>query len=291
MTEDELKSQLTALQADVNRLAAPYEDALSNRVYEGAKKILYKYTAGVLGIILTVASVAGFKVNDIISNWETTTKTTLEAHTDQLKIQLETDAKKAVANQTEKLKSKLETDANAQLAKLIPELKEKAKQTFDDKMQPLIDQQVASITKDIQKQADIKLNAVLAKIGTRLNDKNFAQKTEKSINELTNKSNSEGWSFFGSKDENGNWKNTTFSISKDKEHSEPKEGDEIEASTNVFLRENPASYDATKGQWSYPVFKTVISPKESVKVQEVKSIETGKGKSIWVRIIRNNLKE
>lgn len=255
MTEDELKSLIIALQAEVQRLSVPYEDALSDRVFTGAKKKLFTSFGGWVAVATLFAGFVGW---------------------DEYKV----------------VREKISTSIVEELKpQIVKQVQEKVQEEIKKELQVILQRQRTAIEKDMadainktQKDSVQNMNTVIGEIGKNVPNKNFVQNTEKSIKDLTIKNNLDGWSFFGSKDEKGVWKNTAFS--KDKE---PNKGDKITATTNVFLRIDKPTYDPNKDpQWTYPAFKTVVSSGEQVTVQQVESIKTEKGESIWVLITRNN---
>lgn len=141
----------------------------------------------------------------------------------------------------------------------------------------------------MQNQSDIKLNQAIKEIGVKLNDTEFVQQTQQSINEAYKKIADEGWSFYGALNPDGEWRVRSFEIIDEDNtnniKSKPSINNKIKAITDVNLRTNIPTYSNSEG-WNYTPIKTVINYGQVVTVKDIKSIPTPKGDNYWVHITR-----
>lgn len=89
-----LQRMLEALQSDIQRLSTPYEDALSNRVFDGTKKKLYVHFGTWATIITGLLALFGFNAYDKVVSGAT--ELAIKKFSDQAIPELQQHAEEAL---------------------------------------------------------------------------------------------------------------------------------------------------------------------------------------------------
>ncbi len=250
-----LQRSLETLQSDIQRLASPYEDALSHRVFDSTKKKIYTYFGAWASIITVLIAFFGFNAYDKIVSGTTDI---------------------AIKDFVEKVKPELKKNAEDYIQKEIKSITNEKLKTYSLDVQTKVDAQLSQVIKTSQNQSDIKLNQALKEIGTKLNDNHFVQQTQNSIdiavkNEQS-RTGADGWSFYGVLNSDGKWRSRAFLMdnkSKNDTDYKPSKNDKIKATTDVNIRSDSPTYTESDG-WSYPPIDAIVSYGEIVTVQNIK---------------------
>lgn len=265
-----LQRTIELLQGDIQRLASPYEDALSNRVFDGTKKKLFFHFGTWATIITGILALFGFNAYDKIVSGAT--ELAIKKFSEQAIPELQQRAEEALQKE------------------MINIINEKIK-NFSFDVQAKLDSQLSQVIKTVQNQSDLKLNQAIKEIGVKFNDTEFAQQTQQSINEVykneQTRISENGWSFYGALNPDGQWRARYFEINGATNNtvSKPSAKDKIRATTDVNLRSDAPTYSESDG-WNYPPIQSVINYGQVVTVQNVKLIKNPKGEYYWVQVDR-----
>ncbi|HRF62648.1 MAG TPA: hypothetical protein P5260_08640 [Candidatus Competibacter sp.] len=265
-----LQRTIELLQCDIQRLASPYEDALSNRVFDGTKKKLFFHFGTWATIVTGALALFGFNAYDKIVSGATD-------------LAIKKFSEKAIPELQQRAEDALQKE-------MISIINEKMK-NFSFDAQTKLDSELSQVIKTVQSQSDLKLNQAIKEIGVKLNDAQFAQQTQQSINEAYKNEQTriaeDGWSFYGVLNPDGGWRARYFEVDGATNNADPKPSvkDKIRATTDVNLRSDAPTYSESDG-WNYSPIRSVINYGQVVTVQNIKLIKTPKGEYYWVQVAR-----
>jgi hypothetical protein len=271
---DKLQQSIDTLKTEIRCLAVPYEEALSHRVYDNAKKKIVIFIGSWLTIITTSLAFVGFNAYD-----------------------------KVVEKTTDLASKNLKEAVGPVLSDKIPDLMKNADKFIETEIKKLVDEKMTTVAIDMEEkvdsaisesiksslsQSDVKLNEALKQIGNRLGDRQFEEKTQKQIESAVQQEQirTADWSFYGVfKD--GKWTRKAFEIIGDDKDSYPLKQNKIQALTAVNIRKAAPIFTENKG-YSYPAVKGVINEGENITVQNVQIDKTPKGEYVWIQVERDH---
>lgn len=266
---EEIRRSMEDIKDRMQRIAAPYEDALSQRVFDQGKKKLTIYFGVWFGVITGALTFLGFNAYEKIVNGAT-----------------ELAAKEYSEKAMPELKQKVEELIKTKAGKYL----EERFKSFELSSQTQIDTQVSQAVSAAQKNADVKLNQALEEIGDKFQDDKFAHRTQEKIEEASRKEQSEAaqlWSYYGSMNADGTWRKKVFLLYGGDNMSDaaPTPGDRAKAITDVNMRSAPPEYSSGSG-WEFAPIQSIIGYGEVVAIDDVETIETPDGKYFWIRLSR-----
>jgi hypothetical protein len=254
LTNEELTKAVQSIELRLEQLAAPYENALSHRIFTSVQKSFRVWLATWIGVFSLVTGIVGyFGYEEIISG-----------------------AKKAIQDQiSDQIRGKLQEDIEKELSKARDQVKATILESSLNDVARL-DTELAQLFADTQSAIDLRIKEFANKLSPVLKDPHFS----KTLTEKPKPEQLSGFAYYGIYS-NGTWTERNFRVAGRANDSYPKIGDIVVAKVPVNARSGVISF-TTRGWVNKPAVGLIKTGRKI----EVKSVETVAGGSyVWIEFV------
>lgn len=283
-----LEEAIESLKMELDQLKAPYEKALSYRVYEEvigrikSRLNIFSLIGGVVlgigGVVLSALSFLGLeKYHDMVEIYNNAkaevekTKKDFEATKDSIKTQAE-DAGKDIKKETDSARQNLEKNTED----TIKEFKSKIEEIANKRIQEDVGRTIRNKGSDIEKIIRTEVIEAVKRTALSKGDIDSYIASTAVSNKQQGGIDNNNWVFYGSTSEDGGWRSQTFNSDK-----VPEKGLIVKAATDINIRSDHAIY--SKNGWKFPSVKSILKYNESIIIGDVKKIKADDGAYYWVR--------
>jgi gas vesicle protein len=246
LSNEELTESMRSLERKLEQLSAPYEDALSHRIFESVQKTFRAWLTLWLGVFSLVVALVGYVgYDEVISAGK---KKVEEQIANQVTTQLQDEIKGELSKAREQIKQALLESSLDDVSKL--------------------DADLAQLLSDTQTAIDQRLKEFANKLAPALKDPDLP----KALAEIVKPTSLSGYAFFGIKSGN-EWSERNFRVVGKGDDAYPSVGDTVVSLVPVNARSGVI--ELTARGWVNKPTVGLIKPGRELRISKVQTVAGG----------------
>lgn len=254
LSNEELTETTRSLERRLEHLAAPYEDALSHRIFESVQKTFRLWLASWLGVFSVVVALVGYV------GYEEVIATGKQKVTDQIAVQVTTQLQEEIKNEISKVRGQVKQTL--------------LESSLDDVSK--LDADLAQLLADTQSAIDQRIKEFATKLAPAIKDPDLP----KTLTEKPKPTAFSGFAYYGIRTGSG-WSERNFRVAGKPEDAYPEAGDVVTAEVPVNARSGVIEF-TVRGWVNKPTVGLIKTGREL----EVKQVETVAGGSyVWIQFV------